>query len=128
MIFIFPLKFVILQKGGHINITMAKAFGPQIKKLQRAINDTFGDRILINKTQYYSESADKVLELLIIKKAVWDDDKEKFKNIELFSSPSDIQIVLWLRDYWYELNGWEVPTDNEEWNKAKERYEERHNG
>lgn len=104
---------------------MAKAFGPQIKKLQRAINDNFDQKILVNKTQYYSADADKVLEMLVIKKAVWDKDKQKFRNIELFASASDIQIVLWLRDYWYELNGWEVPTDNEEWNKAKQHYEER---
>lgn len=106
---------------------MAKAFGPQIKKLQRAINDKFGQRILVNKTQYYSQESERVLEILIIKKAVWDEDKQKFTNIELFSSASDIQIVLWLRDYWYELNGWEVPTDNEEWNKAKQRYEDKQN-
>lgn len=107
---------------------MAKAFGPQIKKLQKAINEKFGQRILINKSQYYSEKSDRPLELLSIKKAVWDDDKQKYRNIELFSSPSDVQIVLWLRDYWYELNEWEVPTDNEEWTKAKERYKEKHNG
>lgn len=107
---------------------MAKPFGPQIKKLQKAINENFDAKILINKTQFYSKEADKPLELLVIKKAVWDNDKQRYKNIELFSTPSDIQIVLWLRDYWYELNGWEVPTDNEEWTKAKERYEERHNG
>lgn len=107
---------------------MAKAFGPQIKKLQKAINENFGAKILVNKTQYYSQDADRVLELLVIKKAVWDKEKQRFKNIELFSSASDVQIVLWLRDYWYELNGWEIPTDNETWNKAKEAYEDRHNG
>jgi len=106
---------------------MAKAFGPQIKKLQKAINENFGAKILVNKTQYYSKDADRVLELLVIKKAVWDKEKQRFKNIELFSSASDVQIVLWLRDYWYELNGWEIPTDNEEWNKAKQAYEDKHN-
>ena len=106
---------------------MAKAFGPQIKKLQRAINEHFGEKILINKNQFYSKDADRPLELLIIKKAVWDESKQRFLNIELFSSPSDVQIVLWLRDYWYQLNGWEIPTDNEEWTKAKAKYEERKN-
>lgn len=104
---------------------MAKAFGPQIKKLQRAINEKFDAKILINKTQYYSKEADKPMELLVVKKAIWDEDKQRFKNVELFSSPSDIQIVLWLRDYWYDLNGWEVPTDNEEWNRVKEHYYKR---
>ena len=107
---------------------MAKVFGPQIKKLQRAINEKFDGHILINKTQYYSPQTDRPMELFVIKKAIWDDSKNKFKNVELFSSPSDIQIVLWLRDYWYDLNGWEVPTDNEEWNKAKEAYGRKHNG
>lgn len=106
---------------------MAKAFGLQIKKLQKAINEKYGARLLINKNQFYSEEADRPLELIVIKKAIWDDDKQKFKNIEVFSSPSDVQIVLWLRDYWYELNGWEVPTDNEEWVNAKAKYEERKN-
>lgn len=105
---------------------MAKAFGPQIKKLQKAINENFGAKILVNKTQYYSEKADRPLELLSVKQAIWDEDKHKYKNVELFASPSDIQIVLFLRDMWYELNGWEVPTDNEEWNKAKEEYKRRH--
>lgn len=107
---------------------MAKAFGPQIKKLQRAINEKFDAKILINKNQYYSKELDKPMELLIVKKAIWDEDKQRFKNVELFSSPSDIQILLWLRDYWYELNGWQVPTDNEEWNTAKELYMRRHDG
>ncbi len=105
---------------------MAKAFGPQIKKLQRAINDKFDAKILLNKTQYYSAEANRALELLVIRQAVWDEYKQKFKNVELFSSASDVQIVLWLRDYWYELNGWKVPTDNESWNKVKEQYNKRH--
>lgn len=104
---------------------MAKAFGPQIKKLQKAINEKYDARILLNKTQFYSSKTDSPVELIIIKQAIWDSERQKYKNVELFSSSSDIQIVLWLRDYWYELNGWEIPTDNEEWNKARDKYEER---
>ena len=106
---------------------MAKKFAPTIKKLQSAINVKFDAKILINHTQFYSEDADKVLELIVVKKAVWDDKKNKLVNIELFSSTSDVQIVLFLRDYWYELNGWEVPTDNKQWLEAKKKYMERQN-
>jgi len=105
---------------------MAKVFGPQIKKLQRAINDTYDKKILINKTQFYSEDAKRPLEYYVIKQAVWDENKLKFRNIELFSSASDIQIVKWLRDYWYQLNGWEIPTDDPVWEKAKADYKQRH--
>lgn len=105
---------------------MAKKFGPTIKKLQRAINEKYGEKILVNHNQFYSDTTNKVLEMIVIKKAIYDEEKGRNKNIELFSSTSDIQIVLWLRDYWYELNGWEVPIDNEEWQKAKQRYIDRH--
>lgn len=105
---------------------MAKKFGPTIKKLQRAINETFGEKLLVNHTQFYSEKTNKPVEIIVVKKAVWDEDKGKLRNIEIFSSTSDVQIVLFLRDYWYELNGWEVPTDNEVWNKAKEKYKDKH--
>lgn len=105
---------------------MAKIFGPQIKKLQKALNDKYDQKILINKTQFYSESAKRPVEILVIKQAVYDESRGKYKNIELFSSASDVQIVLWLRDLWYELNNWEVPTDNKDWLKAKEAYNLKH--
>jgi len=106
---------------------MAKPFGPQIKKLQRAINDKFGEKILVNHTQFFSDRNNKAMEIIVIKKAIWDEEKQKHKNIELFSSTSDIQIVLWLRDYWYSLNGWDIPEDNEKWIAARKKYEEKHN-
>ena len=105
---------------------MAKKYTATIKKLQNAINTKFQESILVNKSQFKSEKNDKILELIIVKKAIWDENKGKYRNIEIFSSTSDVQIVLFLRDYWYELNGWEVPTDNEEWVKAKQKYAERH--
>lgn len=104
---------------------MAKAFGPTIKKLQVAINEKYDKHILINHTQFYSKEANKPIQVIVIKQAQWDEDKQKFKNIEVFSSTSDVQIVLWLRDYWYQLNGWEVPTDNEKWTTVKNKYEEK---
>lgn len=105
---------------------MAKKFGPTIKRLQTAINEHTSQKILINKTQFYSESTDRVLEILVIKQAQWNSEKQKFQNVEVFSSASDVQILLWLRDYWYILNGWEVPTDNPKWEEAKKKYSERH--
>ena len=106
---------------------MAKKFAPTIKKLQSAINTKFNKKLLINHTQFYSEDSDKVLEFIVVKQAVWDDKKNKMVNVELFSSASDVQIVLFLRDYWYALNNWEVPTDNQQWVEAKKRYMEKHN-
>lgn len=91
-----------------------------IKKLQRAINEKFDQRLLINRQQWYSKSQDRPVTTYIIKQAVWDDQRQKFINLELFKSSSEIQIVLWMRDKWYELNGWDIPQDNATWNKIKD--------
>lgn len=89
-----------------------------IKKLQHALNDK-GLKILYSTTQFYSEDQQRPVTCYIIKQAVWDEKKHRNLNIELFKSYSQIQIVLFLRDMWYEVNGWEVPTDNDTWNKIK---------
>ena len=83
-----------------------------IHRLQRAINEK-GGSILYNTTQFYSVEQNRPVTIYIIKQALWDDDKQKYVNVELFSSTSQIQILLYLRDYWFPMNGWEVPTDNE---------------
>lgn len=101
---------------------MNKKFGPVIKKLQKAINMRTTNKILVNKTQIYHQDTDIITEVIHVKKTVWDDEKQRNKYVELFYSNSDVQIVLFLRDYWYELNGWEIPTDNEEWNKVKAKF------
>ena len=45
--------------------------------------------------------------------------KNRDVNIELFSTYSQLQLVLFLRDYWYTLNGWEVPQNNTVWEEIK---------
>lgn len=100
---------------------MAKKFGPTVKKLQNAINGTGQAHLTINKTQYFVEKDGKIAEILIVKEAI-PQANGKVKYEEIFSSGSDVAIVLFLRDYWYALNGWEIPTDNEYWNETKRKY------
>ena len=100
---------------------MAKKFLPLIKKLQKAININFDKKVLVNKSQFYSDKSDSIIEMIVVKQAVWDEKKHKIVNVKLFESTSDIQILLFLRDYWYSLNGWEVPTDNEYWESVKKK-------
>lgn len=89
-----------------------------IHKLQTALN-TKGLRIMYSTSQFYSETQNRPVTIYHIKQAVYDDSKQKFINIELFKSTSQIQIVLFLRDLWYTVNGKEVPQDNEVWNNIK---------
>ena len=102
---------------------MAKKFTPTIKKLQKAININFDKKILVNKNQFYSDKTKSIIEMIVIKQAVWNEEKHKVVNVKLFESTSDVQIVLYLRDLWFKLNGWDIPTDNDMWNDIKKKKE-----
>lgn len=93
-----------------------------IKKLRNAINGR-GYKLLYNTTEFYSEEQQRPITLYIIKKAVYDEKRHRNRNIELFASASQIQIVLFLRDYWFKINDWELPTDNETWNGIRRNIE-----
>lgn len=91
-----------------------------IRKLQTAINQQ-GYKILYSTSQFYSQQQDRPVTVYQLKQAFWDEKKKRNCNVELFKSTSQIQILLYLRDLWYEINGWEVPTDNEMWEKIKQK-------
>lgn len=91
-----------------------------IHKLQQALNMR-GLRIMYSTSQFYSEQQNRPVTIYHIKQAVWDEEKGKFQNMELFKSTSQVQVVLYLRDLWYDINGKEVPQNNEVWNAKKSR-------
>lgn len=103
---------------------MAASNSTMIHKLQRAINAQ-GEKLLYDTQQFYSNDQNRPITMYRIRKTYKNEATGRNKYVELFSSASQIQIVLFLRDYWYEINGWEVPTDNEMWEKIKARYKER---
>lgn len=95
-----------------------------IKKLRGAINGK-GEKLLYNTSEFFSEEQNRPITIYTIKKAVYDEKRGRNKNVEIFHSPSQIQIVLFLRDYWFKINGWELPKDNETWNKIRAKIEKR---
>ena len=100
----------------------AGAQSKTIKTLQKAL-EFEGELILVSTSQFYSVDKHKFVTRYHVKKQIpSDENKNRSTQIELFSSCSQIQITLFLRDYYYEVNGWEVPTDNEVWNEAKAEY------
>lgn len=93
-----------------------------IQKLQRAL-EFEGELITISTSQFYSMDKHKFVTRYHVKKQVQsEENRHKSNQVELFSSCSQIQITLFLRDYLFELQGKEVPTDNEIWNAAKAEY------
>ena len=101
---------------------MAGNFMKMAYKLQGAIKRQFNINLLINTTQWHHKDKDTFINVYTIKKSNWDVDKKKHSLVEIYHTYSQIQLVLWLRDYWYDLNGWEIPTDNETWENLKSEY------
>lgn len=95
---------------------MAK-FSQLAKRLQTAINQQSGVKLLINTQQWYSDKKERPVTYYIIRQGTGK------RADTLFKTYSQVQMVLWLRDYWYKLNDWEVPMDNTEWEEIKRQYE-----
>lgn len=91
-----------------------------IKRLQGAINSKFDTKILVNTSQWYNVSRGCPMTAYTIRQQVNDPETGKNTKVTLFETYSKLQAVLYLRDYWYYLNGWEVPEDNEIWNNIKQ--------
>ena len=89
-----------------------------IHKLQNAINSK-GYKLLYEKSQFYSDSEDRPITIYRISQAVKPVGVTGHKKEKLFESTSMIQIVLYLRDFWYTINNQEIPTDNETWENIK---------
>lgn len=102
---------------------MAGSYLHTAKRLQTACRKQFGVKLLLNSRQWYSEDKDMAMTMYIIQRVDIDSDG-RHKNIELFKTYSQVQLLLFMRDFWYELNGWEVPTDNERWEAIKKKYEQ----
>ena len=95
-----------------------------IKKLRTAINNKAQDKLLYNTTEIWSEQEKRNITIYTIKRTTKNTDTGRNKHTELFHSTSQIQIVLFLRDYWYKLNNIPLPTDNEKWNGIRETIKE----
>lgn len=89
-----------------------------IKKLIQALNSK-GEMLMMNKKQFMGREG-RPHNVFSVTKAEWDGDKNKYKSIEIYKSTSLIRVALFLRDRWFSINGWELPTDNEMWNRIRE--------
>lgn len=91
-----------------------------IAKLQRAIN-TKGGRVLVNNRQYFSLEAQRARNHYSVIQEIWNEDRGKYMPVEIYHGSSLIQVVLFLRDFWYKMNDMELPTDNQMWNELREK-------
>ena len=92
-----------------------------IRKLQMAINQICDYKILYGTTQFYSSGQSRPVTKYIIRKATVNPYTLRNEAQEVFSTYSQIQVIFYLRDYLFTLQGKELPNDNKKWNEIKER-------
>lgn len=95
------------------------------KKLQSACKKQFGIKLLIDQRQWYHKDKDMFITVYTLYQCITNEDRNGTQKIKLFQTYSQIQLVLFMRDMWYELNNWEVPTDNKIWQEIKQNYVEK---
>lgn len=88
-----------------------------IKKLRNAIN-LKGHKITYSTTEVFLDNQQFPSKIYTIKRAE-KQSSGKNKYEELFKTFSQIQVVFFLRDYWYILNDLKLPTDNPKWNSIR---------
>lgn len=78
-------------------------------KLQVALNSK-NMRIILARSQFFSEQQQRPVTVYKISQSRPNGIKNL--HVELFSSASQIQVVLFLRNLWYAYNGNEIPPTN----------------
>ena len=101
---------------------MAVNFNKTIKTLQMGINSK-GHRLLYNRKQWYSDKQQRPINIYTVSREVWNEDRGKYDNVQLFSTYSQVQLVKYLRDYWYAINDMPIPDEEEDtqWKEIKEK-------
>ena len=92
------------------------------KKLIQALNSR-GHKLTLSTKQFIGREG-QPHNMYSISSATWNEEKRKYSHDELYSTTSMVRITLFLRDMWYVENNWELPTDQEEWNRIREELRE----
>lgn len=88
------------------------------KKLIQALNGR-GHKYTLSTKQFIGKEG-QPHNMYSISKAIYNEEKRRYSHEEVYSTTSMVRITLYLRDMWFIENGWELPTDQEEWNAIRE--------
>lgn len=89
------------------------------QKLIGALNFE-GDDLTFNSKQFKGKE-NITMTMYWIGRNVWDAEKHRWDNAELFRSTSCLRIVLYLRDMFYISHNEPLPDDFDEWNRFRDR-------
>lgn len=97
---------------------MATNLAQTAKKLIQALNSR-GYKLTFSTKQFIGKEG-QPHNMHSISKALWNEEKRRYSHEEIYSATSMVRIVLFLRDMWFTENGWDLPTDQEQWNTIRE--------
>ncbi|MCF0231165.1 MAG: hypothetical protein HUJ63_02595 [Enterococcus sp.] len=89
------------------------------KRLMKGLNNVYGHKFTLSTKQFMGTEG-QPHNYFSLAEAVYDKEKHKYYNSEIFSTCSLLRIVFYLRDIMYIEQGKELPTDQEQWNKVRE--------
>ena len=83
------------------------------KKLIAALR--LEDVDVVYGTKQFKSRDGRFMTLYTLSLAVWNDERCKYTNVEIYRSGSPIRIILYLRDMLFTKTGKELPNDSLEW-------------
>ena len=93
------------------------------KKLVQALNSR-GYKLTFSTKQFMGKES-QPHNMYCVNKATWNEEKGRYSHEELYSTTSMVRMTLFLRDMWFEENGWDLPDDQEAWNKIRAELREK---
>lgn len=89
------------------------------KKLIKAIN-TKGYTLTYGSKEFLGNDG-KIHNYGTVYIAKYNEARHRYDSVPIYSTPSTVRVVMYLRDFWFILNGMELPTDQELWNKIRKQ-------
>ena len=93
------------------------------KKLVQALSSK-GHKLTLSTKQFMGKEG-RPHNMYSLNLAIWNEEKSRYSHEEIYSTTSMVRMTLFLRDMWFEENGWELPTDQEQWNAIREELREK---
>lgn len=87
-------------------------------KLIKALNTVAGYKLTFGNKQFMGREGFPI-NYYCLSQAVWDEERNKYVNEEIYSTTSMTRMVFFLRDAWYLYQGKVLPTDQEQWNGVR---------
>jgi len=96
--------------------------GMLAKKIARGINFKYGSHICINVSEFYGTSGDtpNLVRMYVVRDA-YCGSEGVFVNKELYKSGSAYNVLFFMRDLLFRLDGKELPEGNDKWEAEKMR-------